>query len=489
MRRLSRLHVGIAMAATMGLAVAAPVGAAAKYVTLTEHGGSPDVHVAPDGTTHAVWDDGSDRNNYVTYYCRMPSPTAGCQTPVKLETPRGYDYTSGPRVFLTAPSTVVVVAFRSGSFTTPAGNRGHVVFSFVSTDGGTTFSSARMIGTAEGSGDVIADATNVYLISDVKTGGAYFQAASHSSGSFASTTANLAAESSQAYSGALALYQDGGTTKLVAVFTDLETVFYRVWSGTGDPNDVATWGPVQPVDDGDDSQLAYGPGGVFLFYGQERDGVTRYVVRHFDGEGFGDPVHVGEPNMRAGDFFQDSSGRLHLLWHQFDGGLVYRTSMDGVRWSPRLQLTPDEERGLSPAAHSNADGVGRAVWTKPGSLSNSDDHVVRSTVLAGRCALAVQGTAAAETLTGGNLGETIFGLGGNDRLDGGGGSDCLFGAAGNDTITGGGARDTLVGGAGDDVLLAKDGVGEVVNCGPGGRDRATVDRTDRVKGCETVRKG
>ena len=489
MRRLSRTHVGIAMVATLGLVAAAPVGAAAKIVTLTEHGGSPDVHVAPDGTAHAVWDDGSDRNNYVTYYCRMPSSAADCQTPVRLETPRGYDYTSGPRVFVTSSGTVVVVAFRSGSFTTPAGNRSHVVFSFVSNDGGTTFSSARMIGTAEGSGDVIADAANVYLISDVKTGGAYFQAASHSSGSFTSTTANLAAESSQAYSGGLALYQDRGTTKLVAVFTDLEAVFYRVWSGTGDPNSVATWGPVQAVDDGDDAQLAYGPSGVFLFYGQELDGVTRYVVRRFDGAGFGDAVHVGEANMSTGDFFQDSSGRLHLLWHQFDGGLVYRTSMDGVRWSPRLQLTPDEERGGSPAAHANAAGVGRAVWTKAGNLSNSDDHFVRSTALAGRCALALQGTAAGETLAGGNLGETIFGLGGDDRLDGGGSSDCLFGDAGNDTITGGPARDALVGGAGDDVLRARDGARDVVNCGPGRKDSATVDGNDRVKGCETVSRG
>jgi hypothetical protein len=43
----------------------------------------------------------------------------------------------------------------------------------------------------------------------------------------------------------------------------------------------------------------------------------------------------------------------------------------------------------------------------------------------------------------------------------------------------------LKGGPGNDVLLAADGKRDLVDCGKG-RDRATVDRIDRVRGCESV---
>src|SRR3954447_6425631 len=86
---------------------------------------------------------------------------------------------------------------------------------------------------------------------------------------------------------------------------------------------------------------------------------------------------------------------------------------------------------------------------------------------------------------------------GNDKLNGGDGNDTLFGAGGKDTLKGGKGNDKLTGGKGvdkydggpgNDSLSARDGKRETVNCGAGKRDRATVDKRDKVKGCEKVKR-
>jgi len=71
--------------------------------------------------------------------------------------------------------------------------------------------------------------------------------------------------------------------------------------------------------------------------------------------------------------------------------------------------------------------------------------------------VALRGTEAADTLTGGAGNDGIAGLGGNDVLSGGGGDDTLLGGAGNDTLAGGEGNDLLRGEAGDDVLNADAG--------------------------------
>jgi hypothetical protein len=98
------------------------------------------------------------------------------------------------------------------------------------------------------------------------------------------------------------------------------------------------------------------------------------------------------------------------------------------------------------------------------------------------------GTAGRDRLVGTSYADVLNGLGGNDTLLGRGGADVVRGGAGNDTLVGGPGRDTLLGGPGNDVLQARDGVRDVVDCGAG-KDVATVDRVDRVIGCETVRRG
>jgi Ca2+-binding RTX toxin-like protein len=61
------------------------------------------------------------------------------------------------------------------------------------------------------------------------------------------------------------------------------------------------------------------------------------------------------------------------------------------------------------------------------------------------------------------------------------------GGRGNDKLTGGEATDIFRGESGNDRLYAADGVAEDVHCGSGS-DGVVADRTDRVRGCERVRR-
>jgi subtilisin-like proprotein convertase family protein len=117
-------------------------------------------------------------------------------------------------------------------------------------------------------------------------------------------------------------------------------------------------------------------------------------------------------------------------------------------------------------------------------------------LLPGACANAQRGTAGNDNLVGTLLGDRLVGLGGDDTLNGraardclsgGPGADDLFGGRAGDRINGGPGRNTYAGGAGGDVILAANGRSENVKCGSG-RDRAVVDRSDTVTGCERVRR-
>jgi hypothetical protein len=125
---------------------------------------------------------------------------------------------------------------------------------------------------------------------------------------------------------------------------------------------------------------------------------------------------------------------------------------------------------------------------------------------AGSCTNVTTGTAAGETLAGTGAGDRLVGLAGDDvlrglagtdcleggpgadRLEGGPGNDILNGGTGNDRLIGGTGKNRYSAGAGRDVVSARNGTRETVNCGSG-RDTATVDRKDRPRGCERVRRG
>ena len=137
-----------------------------------------------------------------------------------------------------------------------------------------------------------------------------------------------------------------------------------------------------------------------------------------------------------------------------------------------------------------------------------------TTLESAACAAEIVGTRGPDSLTGDDRGELIRGLGGNDRITAAGGDDCLYGNAGadrlvgdsgNDILLGGPGADRIVGGAGDDGIVGgsaldkidagagndtidgADGKAERIRCGSG-TDSARVDKTDRLSGCERVRR-
>ena len=150
----------------------------------------------------------------------------------------------------------------------------------------------------------------------------------------------------------------------------------------------------------------------------------------------------------------------------------------------------------------------------------------------------IRGGVGDDLLTGGSGDDTVFGEGGNDeielndgndtadggpgedtvdlgsgddRADGGSEGDRLFGGEGDDTLDGAQGDDRLVGAAGTDALLGGPGndriiagtvperfwesqflfspgpienVSDLVDCGEGADDRASIDRRDRVLNCD-----
>jgi Ca2+-binding RTX toxin-like protein len=93
-----------------------------------------------------------------------------------------------------------------------------------------------------------------------------------------------------------------------------------------------------------------------------------------------------------------------------------------------------------------------------------------------------------DTIHGGGGNDTLYGAGGNDKLFGDAGKDKLFGGGGSDKLTGGPGVNKYDGGAGNDTVNARNGKKETVNCGAGKKDVAVVDKRDKVKGCEKVRR-
>jgi Ca2+-binding RTX toxin-like protein len=102
--------------------------------------------------------------------------------------------------------------------------------------------------------------------------------------------------------------------------------------------------------------------------------------------------------------------------------------------------------------------------------------------------VAAAATGGNDALNGDNGNDKLYGAGGNDTLNGGKGNDKLYGGRGNDKLVGGPGVNTYSGGPGDDTINARNGKKETVDCGPGKKDVATVDKRDRTKGCEKVKR-
>jgi uncharacterized delta-60 repeat protein len=212
----------------------------------------------------------------------------------------------------------------------------------------------------------------------------------------------------------------------------------------------------------------------------------------------GFPVSVnfitGEGSAAEGVDYLGRSGSVAIPAGQTTANLGFASIRDRL-------LEPNEQFRVE---ISNPVGAALGGETALGTILN----VLRS----GRCANLLIGRGRIDILTGSAVGDEIFGRTGADQIFGLRGDDCLYGERGNDEINGGdgndyvsgGAQDdrlfggngndrlyggrgrnTYSGGSGSDVILARNGKTEKIDCGAG-RDRAKVDRADRVRNCEKV---
>jgi Ca2+-binding RTX toxin-like protein len=112
------------------------------------------------------------------------------------------------------------------------------------------------------------------------------------------------------------------------------------------------------------------------------------------------------------------------------------------------------------------------------------------------CPNVMNGGRGGESLVGTSFGDTIRARGGRDRVRAGRGDDCVFGGKGKDALAGNGGGDTIGGGkgadrvnggAGADTVRVRGGGRDRVRCGPG-EDVAVVDRKDRARDCEKLKR-
>lgn len=330
------------------LAAFAAVGTAATPasgapVRISTDGQRPDIAVDPTGTGHIAWNVRADGDSDVLHHCRLPRGATTCATHRAVTIPGSLHDFDGPRVLIAPGGAIHLVTRRCCSNAArPDGTYGPFggsqTFVLSSTDGGASFAPPRWTSTLSPSGDILFGPGDFQIsaITSVVTGGTFLQSAPLSA--FTSAVANVGdvgqGINNPSYHGTLALVDP--LTPLAA-FDDLKGAYFRLWGGSGDLNDVGSWGPVTAIPGaGVDTRLASGPRGTFLQTLDGPPGRRRYAVRRWGDGTFGASTRVtpvGTPIF--GDLFQDGSGRLHSVWRTSGTSpVLHRYSDDGRTWRP-----------------------------------------------------------------------------------------------------------------------------------------------------------
>ncbi len=167
--------------------------------------------------------------------------------------------------------------------------------------------------------------------------------------------------------------------------------------------------------------------------------------------------------------FDDSAAPLPQSFAQCESGSSY------LLFSPALPVNDSVDRSANTFGFCEVQlqGIVETDVDEDGLGDETQDGNVRDR----RCAVPQHGNSRRNRIVGFPTGDRLFGRNGNDKLIGLAGADCLDGGFDHDKINGG---------AGKDRILAGDNDRDVVRCGSG-RDRARVDRSDVVSGCERIR--
>lgn len=359
----------------------APVGIGA--------GERPQVLVDAAGTSHAVWNERRGVEADVVRYCRLKRGAKACDVQQALlpdgpgdgrQDPQFNSELGTPRIFALGDQIAVVTHRYPNPVIAPNGQTEiRNTWLFVSNDGGETFSPGVLAGTNEDTGDPTvfgpAGSPRIGLISDVQTGGPFFQELS-----------GARYETRQADLG-----DDGVSTSLAPIGESVmmasgdlkSTIHLRQWTGNGEIHDPATWS--ETLVPGDDPRLVGGPKGLYLMSRPPAGGDRRYVIRPVAPGGIvGAAVPLpGTENASERDLFQDPSGRLHVSYlvrnEQGLEQLVKRTSGDGRTWSAEslVQQAAEGTRILATDLASAADGGG-ALVTQQGADPSGEGPILAS---------------------------------------------------------------------------------------------------------------
>jgi hypothetical protein len=364
---------GIAWLVALAWAIALPATAlaaepaqlAVKPFTLTaeQHAKKPNVGVDENETGHFVWDvDLPYPQGDPAIYCRVPRGASACQTTQQFNLP--LEAFGEPQVLTPGGGTVILLTYRC------CGD-GEGTYAIVSNDGGASFGAPHVIGTVEPGQAVYGPGGGVVsLADDVITAGIHYQAAPLDGR--ADHSANVGnGPGLQGYDGTIGF--PAPTTPIVA-FDDLTTAFFRAWSGAGDVNDLATWGPIVPIGPLKELRMATGPKGVVLMGKEHFDNPYRdvYTARRFDPATgtFGPSTPISDPKVETDvifrDIFEDGGGNVAAAFvangvHNGKADPIrYRASVDGGKtWRPERTLvaaTDDAAFNLQMGAASDGGG-------------------------------------------------------------------------------------------------------------------------------------
>ena len=332
-------------------ATAGPAGAVNAFTLDQAPDGGAGVAVDSAGTGYFAWEHKASSAGDVTEFCKVPRG-ATCTTPVVLATPPlnnpPYNSTDVSAAFpvLGSGATVYVVGPRYVAAD---------VVVWTSTDGGASFGPAVQVvpsGGFQGSSptDVLA-AGSGFDISSLNPGVNFTSTPAPTSGADLTPTGGL----TNITGSSLGLAAGNPVEAYSRLDTHPDSIEFRGYTGTGDPNDAANWSAPAHVTNGELPRLAGGPKGLFLASQDAIGGLFKQVNvrRYVPGSGFGAPVTLQSdtPTDNIGSMFQTpTSGQLLVAWQGTDlphGGsasvstvrpTVGPASPPSVRW-PREHRT------------------------------------------------------------------------------------------------------------------------------------------------------
>jgi len=355
--------------------------ASAASVVFASVAGAKSINVAPGGGAHVAVD--SNGTAYFGFtqtgspdksgYCKLPRTAKHCAVKItQAPGPPSDTIDGGSYVFPLAGGRVLYLDSRCCVDYNDE-------FLFTSVDGGKTFGTPVQIGSnninGSGiSGNALYAAPNqlatgapeaILTINGIETVGSVFQT-SLTTGPPGSGGFQINGGANSTFTGSIALK---GSELLAAYTNDNDKVYWRKWNGVADPNQSSSWTSQAVVgkasiDSG--AQLVGGPGGIFLAYNTGNASHEHWVLRKFNGSGFGPATKLSDQTSGPGALATDPSGRVYFAWRDAKNRLRYRFTkqVGGLGLSPSRTL----ERATLKTTYANLDlavgpgGKGVASW-------------------------------------------------------------------------------------------------------------------------------